>query len=114
MRAAICTLLVNREHGITICGEAIAYGDLLAKLPELQPDLVLMDVHMPDANVLDADMIRNQLSGTCLIAMSFANDSETAKLAVRYGAAILLDKVNLASELVPAVHECMRHRRQTA
>jgi DNA-binding NarL/FixJ family response regulator len=114
MRAAICTLLLNREHGIAICGEAVDYGDLLGKLPELQPDVVLMDVHMPGTNLPDVATIREQLKSVCLIAMSFANDSETKKLAAGYGAAILLDKVNLASELVPAVHECLRQRRQSA
>jgi DNA-binding NarL/FixJ family response regulator len=74
------------------------------------PDVVLMDLRMPDENRFEPACIKKQLSGSCLLAMSVWADEETATLAESYGAMILLDKSNLVSTLLPAIEECMRQR----
>jgi two-component system, chemotaxis family, chemotaxis protein CheY len=38
----------------TVCGEAVTGRDGIAKFDELRPDLVLIDLAMPDINGLDA------------------------------------------------------------
>jgi hypothetical protein len=40
--------------------------------------------------------------------MSFANDEDTVTLAKEYGALKLLDKMELASTLLPAIEECIQ------
>jgi DNA-binding NarL/FixJ family response regulator len=77
------------------------------------PDVVLMDLRMPDENRLEPANIKKQLTGSCLLAMSVWADEETATLAESYGAMILLDKSNLVSALLPAIEECMRQRGKT-
>jgi hypothetical protein len=66
-----------------------------------------MDVHMPNAVMANAEFIKTQLRGSCLLAMSFANDEETIRLAESYGAVRLLDKTELANTLVPAIKQCI-------
>jgi hypothetical protein len=55
-------------------------------------------------------LAKDRLRGLCLVAMSFANDEETIHLAESYGAFRLLDKLELASTLIPAIMECTQQR----
>jgi two-component system response regulator NreC len=41
-------LLLNKQPGIQVVGSALTGKDLLQKLPELQVDILLLDVHLPD------------------------------------------------------------------
>jgi DNA-binding NarL/FixJ family response regulator len=105
IRRAICVLL-QAQPGIAVCGEAQDYADLLKKLSVSTPDVVLMDIRMPGEGRFDPATIKGQLNGSCLLAMSFANDEATVSLAKGYGALKLLDKMELASTLIPAIEEC--------
>jgi DNA-binding NarL/FixJ family response regulator len=84
------------------------YAELLSKIGETNVDVILMDVHMPNAERSNAEFIKGQLRGACLLAISFANDEETILLAESYGAFRLLDKTELGSTLVPAIKECIQ------
>jgi DNA-binding NarL/FixJ family response regulator len=103
MRDAIRKLL-DGEPSIKIVGEADTFTGAIQMLPESKADVLLLDLHMPQKRELQAPLIQSQLS--CVrhtIAISFANDEEARKLAASYGAATLLDKMSLYSDLVPAV-----------
>jgi DNA-binding NarL/FixJ family response regulator len=104
IRRAICVLL-QAQTGIAVCGEAQDYADLLKKLSVSTTDVVLVDIRMPAT-------IKDQLNGSCLLAMSFANDEETVSLAKGYGALKLLDKMELASTLIPAIEECVQQNQR--
>ena len=41
-------LLLNKQPGIQVVGSALTGKELLQKLPELQVDILLLDVHLPD------------------------------------------------------------------
>lgn len=41
-------LLLNKQAGIQVVGSALTGKELLQKLPELQVDILLLDVHLPD------------------------------------------------------------------
>jgi DNA-binding NarL/FixJ family response regulator len=109
VRRAICTLL-EHESNIKITAEASSYTELLGLLTEPIPEVVLMDVHMPDENQFDAGTIKAHFGSSCLLAMSIFADEETARLAQSYGAFKLLDKVGLALTLLPAIEECTREK----
>src|SRR5690348_13010744 len=85
VRRAIYRLL-EHESGITIIGEARNYTELLSIFSQSTPEVVLMDLRMPDENQFDADTIKAHLGGSCLLAMSIFADEETASLARSYGA----------------------------
>jgi DNA-binding NarL/FixJ family response regulator len=91
------------------CGLGIVNNqdsELLSKIAETNVDVVLMDIYMPNAVVANAEIIKSQLRGSCLLAISFMNNEETILLAKSYGAVRLLDKTELANTLVPAIKEC--------
>jgi AmiR/NasT family two-component response regulator len=71
-------------------GEASSFTEPVSKLDELKPDVVLMDIPMPGLRELDS--FKHRLFGSCILAMSFWNNDETADLAGRFGAVALLDK----------------------
>jgi len=63
----------------------------------LQPDVVIFDLHMAE----DAKLCLP--AGPRRLAISFANDDEAKASADSIGAAQLLDKMELANELIPAI-----------
>ena len=98
VRKAIRVLLSERED-ITLVGEAATFSEAVQKAEELLPDVIILDLHM-------ADGAKQHLpAGTKLLAISFANDDEAKASADSIGAAKLLDKMELANELIPAILE---------
>jgi hypothetical protein len=51
-------------------------------------------------------LVKAQLRGVCTLAVSLSNDDEAKALAESYGAVSLLDKMNLYSEIIPAIMQC--------
>jgi DNA-binding NarL/FixJ family response regulator len=97
VRKAIRVLLSERED-ITLVGEAATFSEAVQKAEELLPDVIILDLHM-------ADGAKHLPAGTKLLAISFANDDEAKASADSIGAAKLLDKMELANELIPAILE---------
>jgi DNA-binding NarL/FixJ family response regulator len=53
MRRGIKTL-VNSHAGWKICGEAVTGREAVTKADQLRPDIVILDISMPDLNGIDA------------------------------------------------------------
>src|ERR1700722_8801288 len=53
--------LLEAEPAIEILGEATNFAETIQKAAELKPDIVLLDLHMPDERFLDADYIKTRL-----------------------------------------------------
>ncbi len=102
MRNAIRKLLVE-EPLIKIVGEASTFQETAQAVAAAKPDVLLLDLRMPDTHELPA-AVRSQLQ--CVdhtIAVSFAIDDEAQSLAASYGTVTLLDKMTLYNTLVPAI-----------
>jgi hypothetical protein len=65
-----------------------------------------MNLYMKDQLYVTPEEIRLCFNGTRLIAISDGNNSEARALARAFGAVALLDKANLATELVPMIKQC--------
>ena len=92
-------VLLSECEDITLVGEAATFSEAVQKAEELLPDVIILDLHM-------ADGAKQHLpAGTKLLAISFANDDEAKASADSIGAAKLLDKMELANELIPAILE---------
>lgn len=108
MREAIKKLLVD-EPRIQIVGEASSFPAAMQLVADFKPEILLLDLHLPQKRDLQAPLVKSQLS--CIeytLAISFANDEEAKSLAASYGAAALLDKMNLYNELMPAILQLTR------
>lgn len=103
MREAIKKLFVD-EPRIHVVGEACSFGAAMQLVMDAKPDILLLDLHMPQKLELPAPLVKAQLN--CVkytLAISFANDDEAKSLAASYGAVTLLDKMSLYTDLVPAI-----------
>ncbi len=107
LRAGIRALL--QADGFEIVGEAGNGHEAIAIAAKSLPDVVLMDVTMPELNGLDAAAaIVAQASSVHVIILSMNSDREYVMQALRAGASGYLLKNASPSELQQAIRSVMR------
>lgn len=104
MRAGLIELLAVDDH-IEVVGEAASGAEAVTRTRRLRPDVVIMDVRMPD---LDGISATRELSGASsdtkvLILTTFEQDDYIFG-ALRAGASGFLLKRTRPEELISAVH----------
>lgn len=62
VRMTLVSMIQEMPHPFDICGEAESGEDLLELLPDCRPDIVLLDLRMPEMGGLEAMRIRKALS----------------------------------------------------
>jgi len=94
-------------EGTELVGEAKGFAETIQLANELRPDVLVMNLHMSDEREYSPESVRFQLSmhSGCIVAISVWNDEQAKALAKRFGARVLLDKVNLYSELISAIKQ---------
>jgi DNA-binding NarL/FixJ family response regulator len=104
MRKAIRTLL-SHEPEIELVGEAQNFAETVSMTRKFKPQVVILDLHMPDSSHLTPMNVSEGLRAYAarVLAISVWNDEDTRALAQTYGATDLLDKMRLGQELIPAV-----------
>lgn len=100
MVARIHRGFVERVDGFGVVGSARTGEDALRAVRELQPDLVLLDLYLPDLFGLDV-VARLRASGeTCdVIVISAAREADSVRAAVRHGVVSYLLKPFAFAEL---------------
>lgn len=84
-RAGVASLL--RASGIDVVGEAGDGAAAVEQARRLQPDLVLMDITMPDGDGLEATRrIKAELPATRVVIVTVSDDDEDLFEAVKSGA----------------------------
>jgi DNA-binding NarL/FixJ family response regulator len=101
MRRAIKFLLKDLDE-ITVVGEAADFPETVEKMTELRPDVVVIDLHMPDKPCAYRE-VEFIVGGPRMVAMSFGIDETSSELAERIGAADLIDKMELVEKLIPSI-----------
>ena len=99
-------MVLSRQPKIEVSGETHTLAETIEAAATLRPNVILLDLHMPAGDIdFEPSTAKVRLLDNCqrIIAMSLANDTETKALAHFYGAEVLLDKSNLATELIPAL-----------
>jgi DNA-binding NarL/FixJ family response regulator len=96
---------LQEQPGIELLGQAKNFAQALQMTAELKPQVVVMELHMPDEAKFEPDFIKSQLlrSAKHIIIISVWNDEKSQALADSYGAASFLDKNTLSSTLIPAI-----------
>jgi DNA-binding NarL/FixJ family response regulator len=110
MREAIRTFLGGYSE-IALVGEAADFLQAIRMVCDLRPQILLLDLHMPNGVGLDLTDASNRLRATqvLILAMSVWTDMNTKALAERFGAVALLDKMKLGDDLIPT---CRRFGQQ--
>jgi DNA-binding NarL/FixJ family response regulator len=107
MRRAISRLLKDCSE-VELVAEADGYRGLMQLVVEHRPDVVIMDLHMPDEGEVSVAELKSCLDGCSLVVVSVWNDAATKACADAVGACLLLDKRLLAVELIPAIQQCVK------
>jgi len=104
LRRAIRHVL-KAEPEIQIIGEAENFAQTIAMTTDLKPQIVVMDLYMPDASVINASDVTACIAASAahLLVISIWNDEDSRRLAKTYGAFAFLDKANLGTDLVPTI-----------
>jgi len=96
--------LLQSAGDITVVGEVGNGQEALRRVPELNPDVVLMDIAMPELNGIDATRALALKCPTArVIIVSMHTTSEHVHRALAAGAAGYLLKESAGSEVVTAV-----------
>jgi DNA-binding NarL/FixJ family response regulator len=99
--------ILNTHHGWELCGEAIDGEDAIVKARSLKPDVIILDISMPNLGGLEAAReIKKSLPATAILFVTY-DTSEILPLALQVGGQAVLSKYDLNVKLVPAIQELL-------
>ncbi len=104
VREAITSLL-NSQIGMSVVAEAADGRTAVQLARELQPDIVIMDITMPNLNGIEAArQILHEPSNTKVVLLSEQSDHRCVCEALRAGASGFVSKRCGFDELITAIH----------
>ena len=110
VRRGLCTLLQTQE-GWEICGEAKDGRQAVEMAKQLKPDVVILDIGMPNLNGLAATRQLAQQGGQQkIIVLTITDSDQVIREALNAGARGFVLKSDAARDLVSAVEALQRGR----
>ena len=102
-RRGLRSILESRPE-LEICGEAVDGVDAVEKTKQLLPDIVLMDVSMPNIDGLHATrLIRSELPNCRILILSQHDSPQVLAAALKSGASAYVTKSQVAQTLLAAL-----------
>jgi two-component system response regulator NreC len=103
--------LVERQQGWEVCGTASNGREAVSKATELQPDIVIMDMTMPELNGLDAAIqIKRRLPNTEILMFTGQESENLIRDAFESGVKSVILKSEAHHFLVEAIESLARHK----
>lgn len=108
MRHGLAQLLRAEDDTLDVCGEAGSAREGIAVIERLKPDLVIMDLTLPDKHGLELlKDIQAQHPGLRCLVLSMHDETLYAERALRAGARGYIMKEAAADHLVTAVRKIL-------
>jgi DNA-binding NarL/FixJ family response regulator len=100
VRSSIMQILKENPH-VEVVGQSISYAQTMELAATLKPDVLLLDLLMPDEGAFSQEDVKQHLlhNTSCVLAISIFSDDDAKRRAENMGAKALLDKANLYGEL---------------
>lgn len=106
-RRFLSSILEQTSH-IEVIGEAGTGIEAVRLAQELQPDLILLDIGLPQLNGIEAaGRIRTLSPGSKIVFVTLTADAAIMKKALQAGAAYIV-KTDAHRELLPAIDAVLR------
>jgi DNA-binding NarL/FixJ family response regulator len=103
-RAGVRAELAALTDDVDLVGEAGSVGEAVVGIAHTQPDVVLLDVHMPDGGGAEVlRRIRPELPDVVFLALSVSDAAEDVIAVIRAGARGYVTKTISSRELVTAI-----------
>jgi DNA-binding NarL/FixJ family response regulator len=101
--------LLRSASGLTVVGTAATGAEAVARTAELQPDVVVMDLHMPDLNGVEATQrIVDTSPHVRVLVFTMFDDDDSVFAAMRAGARGYLLKGAGRDEIIRAINAVAR------
>jgi DNA-binding NarL/FixJ family response regulator len=102
-------LLLETHKDWIVCGEAEDGQDAVRQALILHPDVVLLDVSMPNLNGLQAaELIKRDLPEASIYFVTQHHSLEIARLAAQAGATGYIAKIHVPTDLIAAIEAAAR------
>ncbi|MFT3721435.1 response regulator [Pseudorhodoferax sp.] len=103
------TALLAAQPALQVVGEAADAGEALRRAAELQPDVILLDHHLPGVSGVDVlQNLRQAAPAARVLMLTVSEDAETLARALRQGAHGYLLKTVDSEMLVAAIERALR------
>ncbi len=100
------TTLISRQQDLSVAGEAGTAAEAVEKASELAPDVVVLDIRLPDASGIEACReIRSQNSNIKVLMLTSYSDEEAVMGSIMAGASGYLLKEIRSQEIVEAIRQ---------
>lgn len=104
-------LVVEREPDLMVAGEADDGFEAVEKARALKPDVVVMDIGMPNLNGIEAcRQVRDALPDTQVVMLSMHSDEGYVLRALKAGALAYLLKDSAEADLTRAIRATSDHK----
>ena len=98
--------IVAEQNDMHVGGEAANYTELFQLLPQKDWNIIILDIHMPGKNGLEAlKDIRQQYSDLPVLILSMYSEEQYGLRSIKAGASGFLEKASAPDELVKAIQK---------
>jgi DNA-binding NarL/FixJ family response regulator len=103
--------MIRPEEGWEVCGDASTGREAVALTAKLKPDIVIMDIGMPELNGLEAARQIKRMAPNTEVLIFTANETEeVVRQVFQAGARGYLLKSEANKHLIPALQMLSKHR----
>lgn len=103
--------VIKRQPGWEVCGLAANGRDAVAKASELKPDIVILDMTMPQLNGLDAAIqIKQQTPSTEILMFTAHESDDVIRKAFAAGVKSFISKTEAYHLLIDAIQSLAEHK----
>ena len=99
-------MLINRESDMMCIAMCETVGEALEKLPRFEPDVILMDIQLPDATGIECTAgICEMIPGVKVVVVTVYEDSTSIFQALQAGACGYLLKMAKPEQIIQAIRD---------
>ena len=111
IREGVRTVLTKQANW-AVCGEAVDGWDALEKAKSMKPDVILLDVRMPNLGGLEAMVvIKREVPEAAVIILSQHDPEEIRPYAMQAGASAVVSKYDVERDLLPTIERVLQKQR---